>query len=196
MANGFMNSLFQGGNGLGSSLARTANNFRQNPVWQSQGTGAQAAQPATYPGWDPSMGRGAAVTTASEMTPFSNTHSSAAPNSFGRGQVMQRFRQNMKPLRNQIGNSAMSAISGNSGGGGQGFGGLGSLSPSGGQAPQLDASAMYQLFGISPRTEGYNYQFPFTTPALQGEGPVARRVEDYFQGPQRTPFGVRFADMA
>lgn len=60
----------------------------------------------------------------------------------------------------------------------------------------LPSAALYNTFGISPSTMGYRNPFLSQFAPFRGQGFMDRLVSDYFQGPQRTPFGVRFQELA
>ena len=101
-----------------------------------------------------------------------------------------------------IGQFLMNQLGGSGGGGGSNFlsnlgsrMGSGTPQPSrGGASPGagMDPSALYEFLGISPQTSGYN--FPVLANAIQNR-PGALLRDDLVQGPQRIPFGQRFAGM-
>ena len=70
----------------------------------------------------------------------------------------------------------------------------GGMPSNGGGSPGagMDAQALYEFLGISPQTQGYN--FPLATNLIQNR-PGALLRDDLVSGPERIPFGQRFAGM-
>jgi hypothetical protein len=222
MANDFFSGLFsqmrQPSGSLGEARGRSAGNVLSGAVGNvqnimqgrqqmSQGSDSLAQQLSRNSGgslpFDSSSGR--VPSNLSQQ----NRYQAPATGTYGQrtAQGQQAFPnlaqawQNRQPIRDfRLSTLFGGGGEGAAGGSIFGSGGTPSAGVSGGTllggGGGIDAGTLYDVFGVSPSTSGYRTMAASLVPALRGDGVVSRVFNDYASGPERTPFGVRFAEYA